>query len=185
MKGQWWPIFCSSTLNSAHVKCDVWTEATFRPNCEVKMSLPLLFWSSTQHWGRWHGQKWKRAANLTVQKWPTFRTLVKNLFKACKQKEVTFNLLHWVERNFKLKCALVLGPNYHHWHLKYVGSNLPSVWIYISFRCFGDYNDLPEIIINNDNLIPSKVRLSHLNLLLLPTLVEIKLWIIKLNFKKT
>ena len=56
---------------------------------------------------------------------------------------------------------------------------------YVSFRCFGDYNDLPEIIINNDNLIPSKVRLSHLNLFLLPTLVEIKLWIIKLNFKKT
>ena len=56
---------------------------------------------------------------------------------------------------------------------------------YISFRCFGDYNDLPAIIINNDNLIPSKLRLSHLNLFLLPTLVEIKLWIIKLNLKKT
>lgn len=57
---------------------------------------------------------------------------------------------------------------------------------YISFRCFGDlYNDLPEIIINNDNLIPSKLRLSHLNLFLLPTLVLIKLWIIKLNLKKT
>ena len=39
----------------------------------------------------------------------------------------------------------------------------------ISFRCFGDYNDLPEIVINNDNLIPRKLRHSHLNLFHLPT----------------